>query len=47
MILYKNGSIILGDFNGHIGFLGPQPINTNGELMLDLIDKDKENANAQ
>ena len=30
--------IILGDFNGHIGFLGPQPMNKNGELMLDLID---------
>ena len=23
--------IILGDFNGHIGFLGPQPMNKNGE----------------
>ena len=30
--------IILGDFNGHTGFLGPQPTNKNGELMLDLID---------
>ena len=30
--------INLGDFNGHIGFLGPQPMNKNGELMLDLID---------
>ena len=30
--------IILGDFNGHIGFLGPQPMNKNGELMLDLIN---------
>ena len=30
--------IILGDFNGHIGYLGPQPMNKNGELMLDLID---------
>ena len=28
----------MGDFNGHIGFLGLQPINKNGELMLDLID---------
>ena len=24
--------IILGDFNRHIGFLGPQPMNKNGEL---------------
>ena len=30
--------IILDDFNGPIGFLGPQPTNKNGELMLDLID---------
>ena len=29
--------IMLGDFNGHIGFLGPQPMNKNGGLMLDLI----------
>ena len=29
---------ILGDFNGHIGFLGLQPTNKNGKLMLDLID---------
>ena len=31
--------IILGDFNGHTGFLGPQPMNKNGDMMLDLIDK--------
>ena len=31
--------LILGDFNGHVGFLGPQKINKNGELLLDLIDK--------
>ena len=27
------------DFNGHIGFLGPQSLNKNGDIMLDLIDK--------
>ena len=32
-----NNYIILGDFNGHIGCLGPQHMNKNGELMLDLI----------
>ena len=31
--------IILGDFNGHTGFLGPQSRNKNGDMMLDLIDK--------
>ena len=30
--------IILDDFNRHIGFLGPLPMNKNGELMFDLID---------
>ena len=29
--------IILGDFNGHTGFLGPQSMNKNGDMMLDLI----------
>ena len=31
--------IILGDFNGHIEFLGPQSMNKNGDMMLDIIDK--------
>ena len=31
--------IIMGDFNGHTGFLGPHTINKNGEAMLDFIDK--------
>ena len=30
--------IILGDFYGHTGFLGPQSMNKNGDMMLDLID---------
>ena len=30
--------IIMGDFNGHTGFLGPHTINKNGEAMLDFID---------
>ena len=31
--------IILGDFNGHTGFLGPHSMNKNGDMMLDLIDR--------
>ena len=30
--------IILGDFNGHVGFLGTQPINKNGELLMELAE---------
>ena len=41
--MFKNTNtrnyIILGDLNGHTGFLGPQSMNKNGEIMLDLIDK--------
>ena len=29
--------IILGDFNGHTGFLGPHTMNNNGEAMSDFI----------
>ena len=29
--------ILLGDFNGHTGFLGPQDTNTNGEKVLQWI----------
>ena len=31
--------MILGDFNGHLGFLGPHQMNKNGELLYNLIDK--------
>ena len=31
--------MVLGDFNGHLGFLGPHPINKNGELLYNFIDK--------
>ena len=30
---------IMGDLNGHTGFLGPHTIYKNGEAMLDFIDK--------
>ena len=29
--------IVIGDFNGHIGILGPQKVNNNGQIVLDLI----------
>ena len=31
--------LIIGDFNGQIGFLGPQIFNRNGKNVLDLINK--------
>ena len=39
-ILNKNINqpvILLGDFNGHVGFLGPQEVNMNGEKVLHWI----------
>ena len=30
--------LVMGDLNGHVGFIGPQPINRNGKLILDLAD---------
>lgn len=31
--------ILLGDFNGHVGFTGPQPLNYNGRWVLDIMGK--------
>ena len=31
--------LIVGDFNGHIGSLGPQPLNANGKKMLKFVDE--------
>ena len=28
--------VVMGDFNGHVGFLGPQELNRKGEMMLDF-----------
>lgn len=39
-ILHTNENepiILLGDFNGHVGFLGPQEINKNGEKVIQWI----------
>ena len=30
---------ILGDFNGHLGYIGTQKLDKNGRLVLDLTDK--------
>ena len=36
----KEDFIIMGDFNGHVGkILGNHPMNKNGELLCNLIDK--------
>ena len=31
--------IVLGDFNGHIGFIGPQDLNRNGKYLLDIMER--------
>ena len=35
----KDDFIIMGDFNSHVGFLENHPMNKNGELLCNLIDK--------
>ena len=30
--------IILGDFNAHLGFVGPQKLNKNGKVVVDLME---------
>ena len=34
----KQKIIILGDFNGHTGFLGPQKPNENGQKIINLLE---------
>lgn len=36
--LKDNLLIVMGDFNGHVGFLGKQEINKNGELIIDWME---------
>ena len=43
-ILEKNNNediplILLGDFNAHLGFLGNQKLDVNGNLLLDIAEK--------
>ena len=33
-----NDIILLGDFNAHVGIVGPQELNINGCLLLDLME---------
>ena len=35
----NSNNLILGDFNAHLGFLGPQKINIEGKKILDLMEK--------
>jgi len=35
----KENYIVLGDFNGHTGYLGSQDMNKNGKLMLDFAEE--------
>ncbi|KAK7065886.1 hypothetical protein SK128_009160 [Halocaridina rubra] len=35
----KQRVILLGDFNGHLGYLGPQKINKNGRNVIHFIEK--------
>ena len=30
--------ILLGDFNAHLGFVGPQKLNKNGKVVVDLME---------
>ena len=32
-------TVLLGDFNGHVGFLGSQKENRNGKFVIDVINK--------
>ena len=35
----ENNLMIVGDFNGHIGFVGEQEINKNGKIVLSLMEE--------
>ena len=34
----SEGLIVLGDFNGHVGFLGQQKVDRNGEMIIDWMN---------
>lgn len=38
-IPYDLPKVILGDFNGHVGFIGHQEMNRKGEMMLEFMEK--------
>ena len=31
--------ILVGDFNGHLGFIGAQQVNFNGQLIMKLMER--------
>lgn len=31
--------VIIGDFNGHVGYLGPQQKNWKGDMMLEFMNR--------
>ena len=33
------GKLVVGDFNGHVGFLGDQEVNGNGTMILDFMER--------
>ena len=35
----ENPVLLLGDFNGHVGFLGEQKLDINGKIILEWLDK--------
>ena len=36
---YEGKLVVLGDMNAHVGFLGEQELNRNGERLLNLMDE--------
>ena len=32
--------LMIGDLNGHVGFLGTKAINENGKMVIDWIEKE-------
>jgi len=35
----ENARMVLGDFNAHVGFIGEQRLNRNGELILNFMER--------
>ena len=35
----EDNIVVLGDFNGHLGFIGPQEINRNGRYVLEIMER--------
>ena len=34
----ENALLMLGDFNGHVGFIGPQQCDDNGRMVLNWLE---------